>query len=176
MLFKNVALVVLLGVLLSSSARAEVAIAVVDLQQALNTTEEGKSIKNSLKSEGEQKQQQLSIMESDLKKMQEDIQKQRMTLSEAALKQKMEEFKQKYTQLQQKAVEFEKELQRKEAENADRILGGLQENVAQIAQSKGYTLVLEKSRGAVVYATAAIPDITSDVIAAYNKNPAKKKK
>lgn len=182
MQWKKQAVSVAIGIMMmglgARFAYAETAtkIAVVDLQYALNNTQEGKTIKTSLQKESEEKKQQLALLENDLKKMQDDIQKQRMVLSEDALKEKMEVFKKRYGELQQKAMEFEKELGRKEADNAERILGGLQGIVAQIAKDKQYTLVLEKSRGAVVYGDSSIPDITNELVEAYNKNPPKAKK
>lgn len=149
--------------------------AVVNLQHALNSTEEGKKAKSDLQKEGEQKKQQLTLMENDLKKLQEDIQKQKAILSESALKEKADTFKQKYTELQQKASDFEQELKKKETQNVDRILSGLRTVVTSIAGQKGYTYVLENSQGTLVYIDKSVPDITSEVIAAYNAGGGKKK-
>lgn len=178
--FKSVllSLTVLVAVCATSVVRAEQKIGVVNLQYALNNVTEGKSAKSALEAEGNQKKQQLTVLENELKKMQEDIQKQRPVLSESALKEKSDQFKIKYEELQKKAMSFEQELKRKEADNVERILGGLRTLVIQTAQRDGYAYVMENSQGAVVYFDKSVTDITNQIIAAYNQNPppaAKKK-
>lgn len=157
-----------LTILPLKSFAADLKIGVINLQYALNNTDDGKASKASLQQEGDRKKKELELLENDLKKMQEDIQKQRAVLSETALKEKSEAFKQKYGDLQKKANDYETELKRKEVENVERILKGLRDIVNDIAAKEGYTLVLENSAGGVAYASASVKDITNDVVAAYN--------
>ena len=67
----------LLGIgALPRAARAEQKIAYVDLQRALEETEEGKKAKTKLKTDFEKKQHELDARQEELKKMKQDLDKQ----------------------------------------------------------------------------------------------------
>src|SRR3989338_8438472 len=110
------------GFMLIHPAHAEGKVAVVSLQRALNEVEEGKKAKTALQTDFASKQKEIESLKDELKKMRDDVEKQKMVLSEDALKAKSNEMQTKLMNLQQKAGDYEKQLQQKEAESADRIL------------------------------------------------------
>ncbi|MBU0504952.1 MAG: OmpH family outer membrane protein [bacterium] len=148
-------------------------IALVSLQQALNEVNEGKKAKQGLQKEYETKKKKIDEMKTDLESMSQDLEKQQMVLSAEAMNQKRKELQTKFMDLQNKAATFERELKNKEAQSAQKILNYLRQIVVSVAQTGGYTLVLENSAETVLYSKGA-EDITKTVIAEYNKGNYKK--
>ncbi len=147
---------------------AQEKIALVSLQSALNQVNEGKKAKESLKKEYESKKKKIDAMKSELESMSKKVEKQQMVLSADAMNKKRKELQAKFLDLQNKAATFERELKTKEAESAKKILTSLRNIVVTLSKKEGYTLVIENSAETVLYSKGAT-DITSKVIAAYNK-------
>lgn len=154
--------------LLSTQTFAQEKIALVSLQKALNQVNEGKKIKNTLKKEYETKKKKIDAMKLELENLSKDLEKQQMVLSGEALQAKRKNLQEKFIDLQNKAAIFEKELKTKEAQSAQKILNSLRDIVIRISKKQGYTLVIENSTETVLFSKNA-EDITSKVIAAYNK-------
>lgn len=148
-------------------AHAEMRLAVVDLQRALNETEDGQQAKAKLQRVFKLKQESLDTRQKDLKKMKDEIEKQRKVLSPAALQQRMEEYQKTFVELQSVYVEYQKELAQKEGEVTKDILDQMQVILRRIGQSEGYTLILERNEGGVVWVPTHL-DLTDRVIQAYN--------
>src|SRR5258707_13686799 len=95
---------------------AQVRVAVVDLQRALNETEDGRRAKATLKRLFKARQKALDDKQQELKKMGEDLEKQKNVLSKEALQKQQEELQQKVIELQSTYMEYQRELASKEAE------------------------------------------------------------
>lgn len=157
---------------LTSTASAQVKVAVVDLQRALNETQDGKKAKNQLKGLFKKRQVALDKKQEDLKKMKEGIEKQKDVLNKDVLRQKLESYQKSLVELQTSYVEYQKELAQKEAQLTKGIIDRMQRIVKTISQKDGYTFVVERNEGGVVWAKSSI-DITDDVIQRYNKGEGK---
>ncbi len=143
-------------------------IGVVNFQQAINSVEQGKKAKAALKSEFDQKQKKLNIQQDELKKMQEEVEKQKSVLSQDALMTKQKTFNEKLMELQKSMGGYRDELVSKEAKMTGQILQNLKSIVAELGQKEGFTLVVEISQDAVLYAKAK-EDLTARVITLYNQ-------
>lgn len=152
---------------LTTSVHANEKIALVSLQKALNSVNEGKKIKTDLQAEYETKKKQIDAMKSELEKMSGEMEKQKTVLSQEAMNLKRQDLQTKFMDLQNKAATYERELTTKEAENAKRMLLKLREIVLDISKREGYTLVLENSTDTVLFSQSGV-DITEKVITAYN--------
>ena len=139
----------------------------VNFQKALNEVEEGKKAKSVLKSEFDEKQKKLDIVQNELQAMKTDLDKQRLILSADALKEKEESFRKKFMDLQQKIASYEQELKTKESKLTSDILTVVHKIVEDIGQKEGYTMILEKSQEVVVYSPLDA-DLTDRVIKEYN--------
>lgn len=146
----------------------------VDFQRALNEVEEGKKAKAMLKSEFDEKQKKLDVVQSQLQAMKTDLDKQRLILSADALKDKEEEYRKKFMELQQKLGSYKEELQSKEGKLTAEILSVIHKMIFDIGQKEGYTLILEKSQDLVLYSPTDA-DLTARVIKDYNGLPKDKK-
>lgn len=142
-------------------------IAVVDLQRALNETEDGRKAKAQLQALFKQRQDALDKKQDDLKKMKDDIDRQKNVLSKQALQQRMDQYQQAFVQLQTTYVQFQRELAQKEADLTKTILEKMQAILRHIGQVQGYQLIIERNEGGVIWAPTNL-DLTDEVIQKYN--------
>lgn len=149
-----------------SAAGGAISIAVVDLSRALNEVAEGKKAKANLEKEFNAKKAELDKMKDEITIVRDELERKSHLLSQDALKEKRDEFQSKFMEYQQKAKDYTEQLARKESESTGLIIGKLRTVVETIAQRDGYTYVLEKSQGGVVYGPLSA-DITDQVIKQY---------
>jgi len=145
----------------------ELKIATVNFQQALNQVEQGKRAKAALQAEFDGKQKKLALQQDELKKIQDEVQKQGNVLSQDALAQKQKDFQAKLIDMQKNMSAYRDELVAKEGKMTSEILQNMKTLVAEVAQKEGYTLVLESSQDAVLFAKAK-EDLTQRMIGMYN--------
>jgi outer membrane protein len=146
----------------------------VDLQRVLNDTDEGKRVKNQLKSIFKSKQGLLDKRQTELKKLKEDFDKQRVVLKPDALRQKEQELQKKFIELQGLYMSLQKEISGKEAEMMQGMLKRTQGILADIGKKEGFTLILQ--RGESVLWGKPHLDITNEVIRAFNQGGKGKKR
>jgi outer membrane protein len=157
---------------LERAARAEQKIAYVDLQRALEETDEGKKAKAKLKSDFEKKQKELDGRQEELKKMKTDLDKQQNILKPEALAAKQQELQGKLVQLQETYMRLQKDLQEKEATETGKIFKKMQGIISEIAHAEGVTFVLEKNSG-ILYAPPSL-DLTNELIRKFNASTKEK--
>jgi len=146
---------------------AQTRVAVVDLQRALNETEDGRRAKARLKRLFSRRQRDLDKRQNELKKMKEDIERQQNVLSKAALQKKLEEYQKAFIELQSTYVEYQRELAEQEARLTKSILERMQEILRRMGQTEGYSLIVEANEGGVVWVPTNL-DLTDAVIQRYN--------
>lgn len=160
----------LMAVALAGPAAAddEVTIAIVDIDQALNSTEEGKAAREELSRKQREAQQELEPMFERFKTLQEELKSKRFVLSEDALYQKQLDL----VELKQEIDNRMKELEDKFKVDKERLEGPLRkklvEIVEEIGKEKGFSLILARGAGGMLYAREAL-DITDLVIERFNK-------
>jgi len=142
-------------------------IAIVDMQRALNETEDGRNAKGKLKKLFEDRQKQLDKQQNDLKTMKESLEKQRDVLSREVLAKKFEEYQKAFGELQTTYMEFQRELQSKEGELTKDIIERMQRIMRRVGQTEGYTLIMERSEGGVIFVPSNY-DLTDLLIQRYN--------
>jgi outer membrane protein len=160
------ALVLVATAAISRPARADIKIAYVDLQRALEETDEGKHAKSKLKADFEKKQKELDARQEELKKLKGDLDKQGPMLKPEVAAQKQQELQQKLISLQDTYMRLQKDLQEKEATETGRIFKKMKTVIAQIAQAENVTFVLEANTG-ILYAPPSL-DLTNELIRKYN--------
>src|SRR6478672_10904470 len=113
------ALVALASFLFSGVAAAQTKIAVVDVQRAVASTEDGLRAQANLKKLFDSKQQELNKKQTDLQRQREDIDKQAKVLSKEALQKRVDDWQKQMMELQAVFVEYNKELEKKQKELTD---------------------------------------------------------
>lgn len=151
---------------------SELKVAVVDLQRAINETEEGKKAEQSLNTSLAEKKRKFEIMKAELEELRKDFEKQRLVLSGKPLEDKRQALQQKLIELEQTGAGYEQELSQKKAEALKKIVIGLQAVVQEIGQKESFSFIFEKSQGGVLFSSGA-EDITERVIQTYNNRSKK---
>lgn len=152
----------------ASMAHAQVKIGVVDLQRAINETEDGRQAKRRLKKLFDERQKSLNAAQESLKAQKESLERQQDVLAEDALKKKVEKYQADLMELQNEYVQYQQELTQKEAELTGKILEKMQAILRRIGQSDGYTLIVEANEGGIVWVPNNL-DLTDVLIQRYNK-------
>jgi outer membrane protein len=147
-------------------AHAETKLAYVDLQRALEETEDGKAAKAKLKKEFDKKQKELDEKQEELKKIKDDLDKKLPLMKPEAQAAEQKKFQDRFVELQQTYARLQQDLAKKEQTETSSIFAKLQRVVAQIAEREKVSLVLEKN-SAIVWGQPSL-DITNEVIRAYN--------
>src|SRR5215475_16082763 len=152
---------------LTAAARAEVRIAVVDMQRALNECDAGKKAKDQVKAKFEKAQDQLKRQRDELDKAREEFDKKALVLKEDQRRDLEKDLEVKTLDFKRRYEDFQRDLKRTDAELTSGIVEQIYGIVAQMAKEKGYTVVMETSAGGLVYADPSV-DVTDEVIKRHN--------
>jgi len=151
---------------------AEMRLAVVDMQRALNECEAGKKAKDQVKAKFEKAQDQLKKQRDELDRSRDDFDKKALVLKNEQRQDLEKELESKTLDFKRKYEDFQRDLKRTDAALTSGIVEQLYGIVAEYGQEHGYTAVLEASSGALLYNDKSI-DITDEVIKIHNANPNK---
>ena len=158
---------VILFVFLISTAHA-LEIGVVDLNRALNESEEGMRSKNLLEGRGRQKQQEFKVEEEELMQIAEDLRNNPL-LTPKAKQEKEQELQNGQRILREKVRQFEQELRLEERKLTEAIFQDLKAAIRTVSQRSDYDLVLEKNAAQVIlYMKEETTDLTQKIIDYYN--------
>jgi outer membrane protein len=139
----------------------------VDLQRALNETEDGRKAKASLKKVFDQKQKELDEQQEDFRKAKEDLDKKRTLLPADKARDKEQELAAKYQKVQESYMRHQKDLAEKEGEVTQKIFERMQRIILKIAAAENFSMVLDKTQAGIIFAKQHL-DLTNDVIRRYN--------
>jgi outer membrane protein len=141
---------------------------VVDIDQAVNATEQGKKARDELSKKRKAAEAQIKPLMEKGRALAEEIQSKRFVLSEEALYQKQLDLVELKTEIDNRA----KELEDKFKVDKERLEGPLRkkliEIVEEIGKEKGYGLILARGAGGMLYNRETL-DITDMVIERFNK-------
>ena len=142
-------------------------IGIIDLQLVIASSKAGKAAKAAFESEFKQKQQIIESKSVQLERLKSEFVQNGPVMNEATRKQKAEQIEQLDKDLQRSRADFRDELQKRDFELLEKILKDLDGILQSIGKSEGYTLIIEKTEGGVIYSTPTV-DITQKVIQAYD--------
>lgn len=142
-------------------------IGVVDMQRALNETEDGRKAKAKLEKYAAKRQKDLNDKQESLKKLKETLEKQASVLERPVLQKKYEAYQKQVMELQSTYMEFQREFQAKEGELTQDIVLRMRDIMKRVGQKEGYTLILDRNEGGVVFVPSTY-DLTDILIQRYN--------
>lgn len=145
------------------AARAELRIAVVDMQRALNECSAGRKAKEQVKAKFERAQDQLKRQRDELDRLRDDLERKAEALSLDARREREKDLESRALEFKRKSEDFQRDLKRTDAELTAGIVEELYGIVADYGREQGYGLVLEASNGGLLYADKAL-DITDEVV------------
>jgi outer membrane protein len=158
-----VSLITLSGVASRCEAAPPVAkVGFIDLQRTLNETKVGKAAKAKLEGVKTEKQKTVNDKKDALKKEADELEKQRVVLKPDAVAKREKELQDEYIQLQQLFVSLQQDLAKQEAQLTRDIYTKASTIIESIAKRDGYTMIVEKNEGAVLWADGNV-DITPEV-------------
>ncbi len=167
-----IVLCLLAALMASSGAAAELKVGVVDLQKAMELSEEGQKAKAAFQKKVEQVQKDLKAKQDELALMKEEIDRQNLLLSDSARMEKQSSYQLGLKDFKRQYEDAQEELRLEDAKLSEKIIKDLQAVIEDFGKKEGYDLILEKTQSAVMYRDSKF-DITSRIILLYDE--AKKK-
>ncbi|RJQ13706.1 MAG: OmpH family outer membrane protein [Nitrospiraceae bacterium] len=152
---------------------AELKIGYVDLNRALNESEEGKKAVRALEDIVKSRQALIDGKRREIGKLEEDMSKQSSVLNQEALREKKKEHRKMSRELDRLVKDSEEEVEERRADFMDRIVRELTELTRKMGEEEGYAVVFDKVQGGVIYITEKY-DITEKLIKRFNEIKVKK--
>ncbi|HKF29149.1 MAG TPA: OmpH family outer membrane protein [Candidatus Binataceae bacterium] len=154
---------------LSAPAHAQVRLAYVDVQRALNECEAGKRAKTEFQSKIQSLDSKLQRQQSEVQGLKDEIEKKGMLMNPDQRQNLQDEYIKKAKDLDRNLKDARDDLQRQDNEVTGKILHDLGIIIRNIGEQSGYTMVLEK--GSILWGASNL-DITDQVIRSYNSSHA----
>jgi len=154
--------------LAAASARAELKVGVVDLQKAMELSEEGKKAKGVFQQKVEKIQRELKTKQDRLTALKDELERQSAMLSATARAEKEREYQDKLRDFKRLYEDYQEDMRREDAELSEKILRQLIEVIEGLGVKEGYDLILEKTQSAVLYRSNAI-DMTDQLIKLFDQ-------
>lgn len=151
-------------------AYAQLRIALVDLQFALNNSEAGLRSKKLLETRAQKSEAALKKQQERLVALEGEL-KNSVLLNQSAKQQKQAELEKRILDFNRNRTLAQQEFQADEKRYTENIFKDLKVVVRSIAEAKKYDLVLERGlKNGILYTKFDITDITQSVVDEYNKN------
>ena len=165
-------ILVMLAVLVGSTY-AQQKIGVVNSQDVLEKSAEGKKVMARLQQKDAENQTKIANLDEEMRKLQTRLNTQRLTLTNDALQQLSSDLEKKQTDRKRYAEDSLREMQELTARLFQRIQNELLPIIEQIGKDKGLEIILDLARSGAIYFNPAV-DITADVIQRYDASKAAK--
>lgn len=154
-----------IGMAVAATARADMKLAFVDIQRALNECRAGKAAKTQFRGRIERLQSQLEGEQTEVERLKRELE-QKGSLMQPDQRQNLEDdYEKKLRHFQDDYKNSRDELQQKDNEVTGAIVRDLATVVRRIGAKNGYTMVMEK--GTLLWAIPST-DITDQVVRAYD--------
>jgi outer membrane protein len=147
---------------------ADLKIGYVDLNEAVNTSDEGKKAISILKDIVTSKEAVIEEKRGEIKQLEEEIAKQASILNPDAIKEKKDRREKLVRDYQRMLKDSEDEVEKKRADLMNDILKKISTVVTKIGKEEGYSVILERGGSGILY----IPEnanLTKKVITTFNE-------
>jgi outer membrane protein len=157
----------------SAQGAAGSRVAILDVQRVLARSAAGVSAREQLEKDRGAMQKQADGQRSELEKMKDELDKKGQLLSPEARREKQEALERKARDFRRLIDDLQATLQKREEALVSKVLQDLSGLVQKVGKDKGFSLILERSKAGVLYATTD-SDVTDDVLKAYDDQTKKK--
>ena len=147
----------------------------VDIQRVLARSAAGMAAREQLEKEKAVMQKQVDGQRVELEKMKDELEKKGQLLSADARREKQDLLERKVRDARRLVDDLQGTLQKKEEAMLGKVLQDVSGLVQKVGKDKGYTIVLERQRSSILYASSDA-DLTDDVIRAFDEETKKGKK
>jgi outer membrane protein len=163
-----VAVVLLLAPAVRASAEDAIKIGVVDIEQALVSTDEGKAAREEITRKNREARAQVEPMMEQRNQLAEELKGKKYVLSDDALFQKQVQLAELENKIKSKIDELEGQLKIEQGKMLAPLQTKMQGIIEAIGKEQGFTLILARNNPYVMYSREAL-DITDLVVARFNK-------
>jgi len=148
---------------------AEQKIAVINMQKVVKQSVKGRSATAELEKKFESLKKDLQTEQDRIKAYKDDIEKKASLLSDEAKAQKEIEYRKMLRDFKDSSENAQFQMKQAEARVMEPLLKSLETIVNRVAESGGYTMILESNMPGIYYFSPSM-DITSEVIKAYDQD------
>ncbi len=173
---KFMVMALMIAVLASSGlAQQEVKIGVVNSQEVLEKSVEGKRVLAQLQDKDKRNQAELSRRDEEIQELQTRLNTQRLTLTQEALRNLTTDLERKQTERRR----FYEDAGREMNETAERLFQKVQNEllpiIEQVGKEKGLDMIFDLAKSGAIYFSPTV-DFTQEVISRYDASKAPTKK
>jgi len=147
---------------------AETKIGYVDLNKALNESQQGKEAIKVLEEMVKSKQAVLDKKGEEIKKLEEEMEKQSSIMTPESIKETQGEHEKMLREYQRMVQDNQAEIQKKQNEFMQKIISDLRNFIINIGEAENYTAIFEIVEGGILYMPKT-SDITDKVILKFNE-------
>jgi outer membrane protein len=156
-------------IVLGTAAQDEpIKIGIVDVDQAFNSTEDGKAAREELSRKQREAEAEMQPLIEQFNAKKDELQAKRFVLSDEALFQRQLDLKQMQDSIQLKVKELEGNLQVAQTRLEGPLRKKLMEIIDEAGKGAGFTVIFSRDAPGVLYSREAL-DITELVIEKYNQ-------
>ena len=166
------AAILILALSCAQAWAADLKVGVVDLQKAMESSEEGQKAKAVFQKQVEKIQRELKAQQDELASIKENMERQGMMLSDSARMEKERAYQEKLRKFKRTYEDYQEEMRQEDAKLSEKILRQLIEVIETVGKKDGYDIILEKTQSAVLYRSDKL-DITDKVIQIFDKTTRK---
>ena len=160
--------VVALLVIGTAASDGGIKVGVVDIDQAISSTEEGKAAREEFARKQREAQAMVQPLLDRYKALDEEMKAKKFVLSDEALFQKQLDLVELRNEIQAKMKEIEGQMQVDQRRLEGPLVAKLGEIIGALGKEGGFTLILRRGAPGVRYTREAL-DITDLIIAKFNK-------
>lgn len=167
---KAIVLLALAALLVWGTAAQDepIKIGIVDIEQAISSTDEGKAAREEFARKQREAAEQMQPLMDRYKGVEEELKAKKFVLSEEALFQKQLDLAEMRNLIQNKGKELEGQLQLDQKRLEGPLTAKLVEIITDVGKTQGFTLILRRGTPGVLYTREAL-DVTDLVIKRYNQ-------
>ena len=143
-------------------------IGVVDIDQAISSTEEGKAAREEFARKQREAEAKVQPLIERFKTLEDELKAKKFVLSDEALFQKQLDLVEMRNQIQSKLKELEGQLKVDQKRLEGPLTAKLVEIISDVGKSNNYTMIIRRGAPGVLYTREAL-DLTDLIIKSYNQ-------
>ena len=147
-------------------------IGIFDFQKVLSESSSGKITQKQLTEKGNELQNKLKAEKDKLDEMNKTYEREKLVLSPEKQGEKEKDFRNRVNDFKKMQDDFSREFKQLEVQSLNKIQEEVVQIINEIGKADGYTIILEKKAGGVLYSPEKL-DITDQIIKKYNSKAAK---
>ena len=149
-------------------------IGIIDFQQILNNSIEGKAVQKEIMQKREELKSELDKAQAEIKELQEQYQKEALILNKEERQSREKEFRMKLSDFRKLQLNNQREFNDFRVKLINEVKKDIVDYAEQKGEKEGYALIIEKQSGEVLYFRNSL-DITADIIQDYNASKNEKR-